>query len=245
MSEFTPLREAADELAGRAPAPDFDELKRRATRRGRRRVVLVSVAGILAFIAVGGAVAAGTLGSSDQVAPIGEPTSPTPTATQESIKPTPPSLPALAADLETIVAQVPGWAIAYNLPDDYDYAFNGPCSGGLDDWGRGSVTGGDGGVGRAGIGGLGFPSRAQASDAAARLVDNLESCTITEWRTQPIAQTAAVLAYSADAVTWIQHTGRDVRVLQMATTDGPPPATVQVEVAEWMVAYSRWQDQDD
>ena len=30
MSEFTPLREAVDTLASRAPSPDFGELKRRA-----------------------------------------------------------------------------------------------------------------------------------------------------------------------------------------------------------------------
>ena len=38
MSEFTPLREAVDTLASRTPSPDFGELERRATRRGRRRV---------------------------------------------------------------------------------------------------------------------------------------------------------------------------------------------------------------
>ena len=44
MSEFTPLREAVDTLASRAPSPDFGELKRRAARRGRRRVALVAAA---------------------------------------------------------------------------------------------------------------------------------------------------------------------------------------------------------
>jgi hypothetical protein len=44
MSEFTPLREAVDTLASRTPSPDFGELKRRATRRGRRRVVMAAVA---------------------------------------------------------------------------------------------------------------------------------------------------------------------------------------------------------
>jgi hypothetical protein len=44
MSEFTTLREAVDTLAGRSSSPDFGELKRRATRRGRRRVVIVVTA---------------------------------------------------------------------------------------------------------------------------------------------------------------------------------------------------------
>ena len=42
MSDFTPLREAVDALAGRTPSPDFGELKRRAARRGRRRVAMVA-----------------------------------------------------------------------------------------------------------------------------------------------------------------------------------------------------------
>ena len=41
MSEFTPLREAVDTLASRTRPPDFGDLKRRATRRGRRRVTLI------------------------------------------------------------------------------------------------------------------------------------------------------------------------------------------------------------
>ena len=44
MSEFMPLREAIDTLASRTPSPDFGELKRRATRRGRRRVAIVAAA---------------------------------------------------------------------------------------------------------------------------------------------------------------------------------------------------------
>src|SRR5947207_2343950 len=44
MSALTPLCEAVDTLAGRRPSPDFGELERRATRRGRRRVVMVAAA---------------------------------------------------------------------------------------------------------------------------------------------------------------------------------------------------------
>ena len=36
-------------------------------------------------------------------------------------------------------------------------------------------------------------------------------------------------------VAWIQQTGDHVDVLQVATTDGPPPVGVHVEVSEWMV----------
>lgn len=44
MSELTPLREAVETLVARRPFPDFRELEVRASRRGRRRVLLVAVA---------------------------------------------------------------------------------------------------------------------------------------------------------------------------------------------------------
>ena len=44
MCEFTPMREAVETLASRSPAPDFGQLKRRAIRRGHRRVVMVAAA---------------------------------------------------------------------------------------------------------------------------------------------------------------------------------------------------------
>ncbi|MGB7961431.1 MAG: hypothetical protein WCF12_00530 [Propionicimonas sp.] len=52
MSEFSPLREAVDTVASRAPSPDFGELKRRAAHRGRRRtftaaLTVVVIAGTL------------------------------------------------------------------------------------------------------------------------------------------------------------------------------------------------------
>jgi len=68
--------------------------------------------------------------------------------------------------------------------------------------------------------------------------------TATAWRAQPIARTGAVLASSTTGVAWIQQTGDHVDVLQVATTDGPPPVGVHVEVSEWMVAYRTWQEQD-
>ena len=214
-----------------------------AIKQARRRRAGVAVAAAVAVIAVGGGVAAGTLGGSDQPSPIGEPTTPSsasPTV-QESAEPSPASIGAFETELDAILVQVPGWAISDTFTDDYDYAFNGPCSG---NWGKGATSGGDGGIAGAGIGGHGFPSEAQASDAAARFVENLESCTATAWQTQPIAQTGAVLASSATGVAWIQQKGDHVDVLQVPTTDGPPPVGVQVEVAEWMVAYRTWQEQD-
>ena len=109
--------------------------------------------------------------------------------------------------------------------------------------GKGSAGAADGGLGPAGFGTLRFPSEARASQAAARLVENLESCTATAWRTHPIARTDAVLASYADAVTWIQQTGDHVDVLQVPTADGPPPPGVQVEVATLMAAFRTWSDQ--
>lgn len=242
MSEFTPLREAVDTLASRTPLPDFGDLKRRATRRGRRRIAMAVAA--VAVIAVGGGLAAETLGGSDQPSPIGEPTTPSselPTV-QESAE-SPASIDAFGEELDAILAQLPGRAISNGpFPTGYDYAFNGPCSG---NWMKGAAGGGDGGIGSsgAGLGSAGWPKEAQASDAAARFTENLTSCTATEWRTRLIEQQpGAVLASSADAVTWIQQMGTDVWVLQVPMTGGPPPVGVQVEVAEWMADYITWQN---
>ncbi|HSS66932.1 MAG TPA: hypothetical protein VLK34_00170 [Nocardioidaceae bacterium] len=211
--------------------------------RRRRAQVAVAAVGAVAFIVAGGALAVGTHRDSDQPSPTTDPTTASPTTPRDSAEPTPISLPDLTASLHAILAQVPAWAITNipPFPDDYDYAFNGPCSG---NWGKGATSGSDGGVAEAGIGHAGFSSEAQASDAAARFVENLKSCTATAWRTRPIAQTGSVLALSSTGVAWIQQNGTDVQVLQVPTTDGPPPVGVQVEVTEWMVAYSTWQEQN-
>ena len=71
MSEFTPLREAVDTLAGRSASPDFGELKRRATRRGRRRIAVVAAAAA-AVIAGTAAVVTG-LDGDRRTAPVDEP----------------------------------------------------------------------------------------------------------------------------------------------------------------------------
>ncbi len=77
MSEFTPLREAVDTLANRALPPDFGELKRRATRRGRRRIAL-AVAGTAAVLVTAG-IAGNVLPGEDRATP---PAQPSPTETQ-------------------------------------------------------------------------------------------------------------------------------------------------------------------
>ena len=212
MSDFTPLREAVDTLAGRSPSPDFGELKRRATRRGRRRIAMAAAATAAVRIAGIVAVADGdTSGAATSLRRSGNPRRPRPVATvRESAEPTPTTVWGLSAQLDAIVAQVPGWSIADTLPPTttHDYAFNGPCSGRL---GKGAEIGQlTGASARPASARMRFPSEARASDAAARFVENLESCTATAWRTQPIAQTGAVLASSADAVAWIQQT-RDRR----------------------------------
>ena len=208
--------------------------------RQRRVAVAVGAAAAVAAIAVGVGLAAGTLGGGDRLAPIDEPTpspsgSPTVQETSE-----PPVLPDdLGKELDVILAKVPGSASSSGpYPADYDYAFNGPCSG---NWMRGATGGADGALLGAtrvdGIGHSGWPTAAQASDAAARFATSLASCTSTTWRTHPVARPGAVLASSPDAVVWVQQLRTDVWVIQVRTTAGPPPVGVQVEVAEWMMAY--------
>ena len=216
------------------------------TRARRRRTAVVAAATCaVALVLVGGGIAVGSLEGDDPPSPLENPTAPPSPTVQRTAIPVPGTLAAISADLDAIVADVPGWALADGFAADYDYAFSGPCSGGLDDWGRGSISGGDGGVARAGIGVLGFRSTTAAARAVVRFAENLESCTSTAWRTEPIAQTGAVLASSPSAVTWIRQQGADVRVLQFATTDGPPPLDVQVGVVEWIDAYTRWQDEQN
>lgn len=236
MSELAPLREAVNALAGRTSSPDFGELERRATRRGRRRMAVVVAACTLALIAAGGGLASETLRGSDQLAPIGGPGTPSPE---------PPSSPlAFGEALDALLEPVPGWNIYRGpYPTGFDYAFNGPCSG---RWSEAANGGGDGGAPYSrssdGMGHARFATEAQASASAATFAESLSSCTTTAWQTQPIARTGGVLASSPDAVAWIQRTGDTVTVLQVRTADGPPPVDVQVAVAEWIVAYRTWSE---
>lgn len=219
-------------------APGAPGVITRARRRRTTFAVAAAVAAVAAVLIVLGGLAAGNLGGGDQPSPMGDPSSPSPTVphtvgSRDSDG-------AFGAELDRIVGQVPGWAIQHSrFPDGYDYAFNGPCSG---NWNKDATGGGDGGIANFGIGVAGFPSEARASGAASRFVDNLASCTKTAWQVQPIGQTGAVLASSPDAVAWIQQGYAEVHVLQAPTTDGPPPMSVQIAVAEWLAAYIEWQN---
>lgn len=221
----------------------------KAIKQARQRRVRIAVAAVaaVAVIAVGGGLAAGTSRGSDQPSPAVDPATSSPTAKQESADPAPNSE-TPNSELNAILERAPGWAIDLKIRDDYDYAFNGPCSG---DWGKDAIAGGDGGVaGRigersyVGYGYLGFSSNSRASDAAARFVQSLKSCSATAWRVQPIAQTGALLASSPHAVAWIQQGYSEVHVMQAPTTNGPPPLGIQVEVAEWLVDYIAEQNTD-
>ena len=229
------------------PTPMADDVGRGRRRMRRNRVLVAgATAAVVAFIAVGGGLAAGTLGGSDRLSPIGEPTtpSPSPTMAQQSAEPSPGSDEFIENELRKILTQVPNWTISNNDPTDIR-----PCAG---DWAKDDTGGGGGNVILRAenespyvmVAVAGFPSRPHASDAAASLVENLASCTFTAWRTQPIARTGAVLASSADGVVWIQQKGAMVETLQAPTTDGPPPLDLQIEVAEWMVADMIHSQQD-
>jgi hypothetical protein len=134
-----------------------------------------------------------------------------------------------------IVARVPGWSIADTQP-----MFTGtPCAG---DWSSAAAGfgGGNFDVSTNGAAGQvwhevrGFPSAAEASDAVDRFAENLTSCNTVAWRAEPIAQTGAVLLSSADGLVWVQQNRDELSILEAATTDGPPPVSVQVEVADLM-----------
>jgi hypothetical protein len=204
---------------------------------GRRvRVVAAAAVAAVAFIGVGGGLAAGILSDSDRISPV-EPTlpSPEPPTAQESTEPSPGSDEYFEVELRKILTQVPDWAVT-----NADPTILHPCGG---DWSESATGGGGGNFGIRTPGeppsvwhdAVGFPSADKASGAVSVLVENLESCTAVVWRTQPIPQTRAVLASSADGVIWIDEKGDLVSTLQVPTTDGPPPVDVQIEVAELMV----------
>lgn len=230
----------ADVVAG-TRAPGVSTAISRARRR--RASGVAAAAAAVALIAVGGSLAVGTIGGADQPSPIGDPTTPSPTMAQESVDASPNADQVFETDFRAIVARVPGWSI-----EDTQPSFTGtPCAG---DWSS-AATGGGGGsfdvrtngdVGQVWHAMVGFPAAAEASEALDRLADNLASCETVAWTTRPIARNGAVLASSASGVVWIQPRGKELNVLEAATADGPPPADVQVAVADWLVAYSDWQE---
>ena len=228
----------ADVTAG-TRAPGAATAIRQARRR--RAKVAVATAGAVAFIAVGGGLVAGNLGGSDRISPIDEPTLPSsePPTGNQSAETAPDDDDPFAAELRRIVAQAPNWTLTDTASFGSDSSFA-VCAG---DWSVGGFGGGTMSIGTPGEpatavsmthGVPGVPSAAKASEAATRLVENLASCTDHSWRTQPIADTGAVLAFSADGVVWIHHRGAEISTLEVGTTDGPPPPAIQIEVANLM-----------
>jgi hypothetical protein len=211
-----------------------------AIRQARRRRAMTAVvaAGAVALIAVGGGLVAGTDGGSDRISPINEPTQPStePPTVNQSAEPAPDGGDPFATQLRRIVAQAPDWTLTdtASLGSDSSFAV---CAG---DWGAGGFGGGNISMGTpeepATAVGVTYGVRGVPSAAKARLVDNLASCTAYSWRTRAIADTGAVLAYSADGVVWIHRRGGEISTLEVGTTDGPPPPTVQIEVADLMWA---------
>ena len=238
MSELTPLREAVETLASRSPAPDFDDLKRRAARRGRRRTA--SIAAAAACFIVGTSLVAGTLGDSDQSPPIGEPSTP---SSESSPAPEESSVGERYRILRETLTSVSGWTVS------------GPATGKPTALARceGNWMAGPGGRGAGHNLGLsvspeeppiawaqeveGFTSPARASDALDRLISNLTSCTAESWRSRPIAETGAVIAFTDAGVLWVHQRGDSVAELYVPTTDGPPPTSVLVEVADLVYSW--------
>lgn len=212
-------------------APGAPTAIKQAHRR-RAKIAAAAAAAAVVVLAVGGGLAAGIRGGSDRLSPAGEPTPPSASSTmpeRDEGSSDPAEL--FRKELRKTLARVPDWAIT-----NVDPAILGPCAG---EWSSEATggTGGSFGIRSPGEppfvwdGMAGFPSADQASDGAARLVENLASCTAAAWRTQPIAQTGAVLASSSDGVVWIHQKGATVHTLEVPTADGPPPPDVQVEVA--------------
>lgn len=203
-----------------------------AIKQAHGRRTTIAAAAAVAVIAVGGGLVAGPLGTGDPP-PAGGPTlaPPEPPTTQETGEASPDSDEDFRRDLRRALTQTPDWSVT-DVPRNLIME---ACDG---DWAPGAgLAAGSIGVGARGEDPdvwaevLTFSSAAEAADAVAIHVKNLTSCNATAWRTQPIAQTGAVLASSAEGVIWINHWGTKVERLVAATTDGPPPLDVQVEVA--------------
>ena len=52
------------------------------------------------------------------------------------------------------------------------------------------------------------------------------------WQTRPIPGTGSLLASSADGLAWIHQDGEGISTLEVVTTDGLPPLSVQVTIAD-------------
>jgi hypothetical protein len=209
---------------------------RGAIKQARRRRWTVAIAAGIAVsvIAAGSGLAAANLGGNGRLAPAEGPTlaSPQPPTVSEGAEAEPGSDAFFRTKVEESLADVPGWAVSDNDPTILH-----PCGG---NWSAGAGGGSGGNITFYDSAGprsvwaenVGFSSAAQASDAAARLVANLNSCPDLAWRTQPIAQSGTVLASSMLGVVWIHQRGAGVAMLEVPTADGPPPLDVQIEIAD-------------
>lgn len=227
---ITRLVELHDHIQPPVTPAGEDALRGERLVRRRRTVSVAAVAAALVMAV--GVVQASLSDGQRELQPAPAPSLPSPS---ESAAPSPDNGDVFAAEFRKIVARVPGWSIA-----DTDPTLDiGPCAG---DW-LSQTTGSGGGnfdVSTNGRPGQvwherkGFPSAASAADAVDRLVGNLASCTTAAWQTEPIARTGAVLVSSADGLMWVQKSGDGLSTLEVATTDGPPPLDVQVEIADLM-----------
>ena len=197
----------------------------------RRRTISVAAVAAAVVLALGLAMAP-LSDAPSELQPAPAPSSPAPS---DPIEPLRVDGDPFATEFNEIVAQVPDWSI----DDTQELFHNSPCAG---DWA--SAAGGFGGgnfdVRTNGQNGQvwheerGFPSATKASEAAERLNENLTSCTIVDWQTQPVARTGAVLASSDHGLLWVHQRGNELSILSAVTDDGPPPLDVQVEIADLM-----------
>lgn len=227
---ITLLAELHDHI--QAPATPVGEAALRGRRLVRRRRT-VSVAAVAAAVVLAVGVAQSSLSDGRRdLQPAPASSLPAPSDPAEA---SPSNGEIFETEFREIVARVPGWSIADTQP----MFNNAPCAG---NWSS-AATGAGGGnfdvstngePGQVWAESIRFPSAAEASDAVDRLAENLASCKTVAWQAEPIAQTGAVLVSSADGLIWVHQNGEELSILEVATTDGPPPLGVQVEVADLM-----------
>lgn len=237
---ITRLVELHDSIQAPFTPAGEDALRGKRLVRRRRASSVVAAATAAAAVVVGVGIVQSDGQPDLQPAPAPSVPAPSVPAPSDPAEASPDADLAFEAEFRTIVARVPDWSIA-----NTQRIFTGEqCAG---NWASGGAGGGGGNFdvrtngepGQVWAWVSGFSSAADAADSVDRLVENLASCTTVAWRAQPIAQTGAVLASSAEGLIWLQQNGKALSILEAATTDGPPPLDVQVEVAELMREYGR------
>lgn len=239
---ITRLVELHDHI--QTPATPAGEDARRGERLlRRRRTVSVAAGAVAAVLAVGIAQASLPADRGD-LQPAGVPSHPAPS---EAVEASPDDGGSPDADVIVkwvrrthglvphIVMEVPGWSLvdgeqSLHVECAYNWAVPGEVSGNS---GVINVTV-NGERGQLSAATSVFSSTSEASQGVNRLVEDLTSCVVA-WQVQPIAETGAVLASSAEGLIWIQQNGKEVSTLQARTVDGPPPLNVQVKIAEFML----------